>query len=304
MFLTDNREDAITYIPGIPAIEPKDLMSYLQETDTSTVVHQIIFRAFQDVKKADYVLGNTVAELEPDIIAALQVEKPFYAIGPIFPIGFTRSSVATSLWPQSDCSNWLDTKPRGSVLYVSFGSYAHVPKHHLIEIAYGLLLSNVHFVWILRPDIVSSDDTDPLPLGFTQECQERGRLLPWCRQIEVLSHQAVGGFLTHCGWNSILESIWCGVPMLCFPLLTDQFTNRKLVTDDWQVGLDVGVSSRHRLARQIQLVINGQVGNQIRQRMTRVNNTLKDAIQDAHGSSAKNLHLFIQEIHNRCGTKS
>ncbi|KAI4965312.1 hypothetical protein ZWY2020_054807 [Hordeum vulgare] len=77
------RKDTITYVPGVPAIEPHELMSYLQDTDVTSVVHRIIFKAFDEARRADYVLCNTVEELEPSIAAALRAEKPFYAVGPI-----------------------------------------------------------------------------------------------------------------------------------------------------------------------------------------------------------------------------
>ncbi|KAM0848273.1 hypothetical protein ACQ4PT_054495 [Festuca glaucescens] len=129
------RKDTITYIPGVPAIEPHELMPYLQETDTTSVVHRIIFKAFEEARGADYVLCNIVEELEPSTIAALCAEKPFYAVGPIFPAGFAHSALATSMWAESDCSSWLDAQPAGSVLYISFGSYAHVTKQELHKIA-------------------------------------------------------------------------------------------------------------------------------------------------------------------------
>ncbi|OMO73622.1 Phosphoglycerate kinase [Corchorus olitorius] len=144
---TENRKDIIDYIPGVRAIEPKDMMSYLQASDISTVVHRIIFKAFEDVKKADFIICNTVEELEHETISALQEKQPTYAIGPIFPTGFTKSVVATSLWSESDCTQWLDTKPHGSVLYVSFGSYAHVSKIEIAEVANGLLLSGKQNKW-------------------------------------------------------------------------------------------------------------------------------------------------------------
>ncbi|OMO72477.1 Phosphoglycerate kinase, partial [Corchorus capsularis] len=143
----ENRDDIIDYIPGVRAIEPKDMMSYLQASDISTVVHRIIFKAFEDVKKADFIICNTVEELEHETISALQEKQPTYAIGPIFPTGFTKSVVATSLWSEFDCTQWLDTKPHGSVLYVSFGSYAHVSKNEIAEVAYGLLLSGKQNKW-------------------------------------------------------------------------------------------------------------------------------------------------------------
>ncbi|GMY15962.1 UDP-glycosyltransferase 86A2 [Fagus crenata] len=178
----ETREDTIDYIPGVQALEPRNMMSYLQDTDTSTVCHQINEKAFQDARGADFVLCNTVEELESETTSALQAKMPFYTIGPIFPSGFTKSNVATSLWSESDCTQWLNNKPHGSVLYVSFGSYAHVSKRVLIEIANGLLLSNVDFVWVLRPDIVSSDDADPLPVGFREEVGDRAMIVPWCCQ--------------------------------------------------------------------------------------------------------------------------
>ncbi|KAK7844230.1 udp-glycosyltransferase 86a2 [Quercus suber] len=151
----DVREDPIDYIPGVQAMDPKNMTSYLQDTDTSTVRHQIIFRAFDGARSADFVLCNTVEELEPETISALQAKMPFYSIGPIFPSGFTKINVATNLWSESDCTQWLNNKPRGSVLYISFGSYAHVSEKDLKEIANGLSLSKVNFVWVLRSDIAN-----------------------------------------------------------------------------------------------------------------------------------------------------
>ncbi|KAL9371904.1 hypothetical protein Peur_037044 [Populus x canadensis] len=175
----DCREDIIDYIPGVKAIEPMDMTSYLQEAETTSVCHQIIFNAFNDTRSADFVVCNSVQELEVETLSALQAEMPYYAIGPLFPNGFTKSFVATSLWSESDCTQWLDEKPRGSVLYVSFGSYAHVTKKDLAQIANGLSLSKVSFVWVLRADIVSSDDAHPLPDGFEEEVADRAMIIPW-----------------------------------------------------------------------------------------------------------------------------
>lgn len=300
----DNRKDTIKYIPGVEAIEPEDLMSYLQSTDTSTTVHRIIYQAFSDVKKADFILCNTVQELESDTISALQQKQPIYPIGPIFPSGFAKSSVATSLWSESNCTNWLDSKPTGSVLYVSFGSYAHASKRDIEEIAYGLLLSQVNFVWVLRPDIVSSDETDILPVGYEDQIKGRGLIVTWCCQIEVISHPAIGGFMTHCGWNSVLESVWCGVPLLAHPLLTDQFTNRKLVVDDWRIGLNL-VDDHHKgktitrdeAAEKISRLMGGKGGDdhELRKNIQEAKKILENALTKI-GSSEKNLTQFIKDV--------
>ncbi|KAL2935232.1 UDP-glycosyltransferase 86A1, partial [Bienertia sinuspersici] len=233
------RKDPIDYIPGISSIKPNDLTSYLQDKDISTNMHKLIFQAFEDVRLADYVLCNTVKELEPNTISALQSLMPFYSIGPLFPSKTLQNVMSPSLWAESNCSEWLGPKPNGSVLYVSFGSLASFTKDDFMEIAYGLMESNITFIWVLRPGTVLHEDDQFLPSGFMEAIQGRGVVVPWTNQVAVLSHPAIGGFLTHCGWNSVLESIWYHVPMLCFPVFGDQPTSRKLVVDDWNVGVNL-----------------------------------------------------------------
>ncbi|XP_057956296.1 UDP-glycosyltransferase 86A2 isoform X2 [Malania oleifera] len=291
----DPRGDTVDYVPGVAGIEPKDMTSYLQDTDTSSVCHQIISKAFQEARGAHVVLCNTVHELEPYTISALRPGIQFLAVGPIFPTGFSRSAVATSLWSESDCTHWLDARPRASVLYVSFGSYAHVTKSDLVEIANGLARSGVSFVWVLRPDIVSSEDADPLPVGYREEIGDRAMVIPWCFQISVLAHPAIGGFLTHCGWNSILESAWCRVPMLCFPLLTDQFTNRKLVVDDWKIGINLSDGkpiTKEEVSENVIRLMSGKSGDEFRNRIGEMR-TMMEAALTPGGSSEKNMDRFI-----------
>lgn len=298
-YVSDNRKDTIDYIPGVKAIEARDLMSYLQATDIWTVVHRVIYKAFTDIKKADIIICNTVQELESDTLSALNKNQPTYAIGPIFPSGnLTKSPFSISLWSESDCSQWLNNKPNSSVLYVSFGSYAHTSKEDLLEIAHGLQLSGVNFIWVLRPDIVSSDETDFLPAGFEESIKDRGLIVPWCRQIEVISHPATGGFLTHCGWNSTLESIWCGIPLICFPLLTDQFTNRKLVVNDWKIGINLCDKERithEEVAEKVSHFMCGNSTQQLRKAVKEVRKTLENALGQG-GSSEKNFHQFMEDM--------
>lgn len=209
--------------------------------------------------------------------------------------------MATSLWSESDCTQWLNTKPHGSVFYVSFRSYADVTKRDLIEIANGVLLSNVHFVWVLRPDIVSTDDVDPLPVGFREKFHDRSMIIPWCCQIKVLTHPAIGGFLTHCGWNSILESVWCKVPLLCFPLLTDQFTNRKLVVNGWKIGISLknqGLVTRNEVSEKINHIMSGKLRFDYRKAIEEVKITLEIALRP-NGSSEKNMDQFINDLRSR-----
>ncbi|KAJ8755413.1 hypothetical protein K2173_019211 [Erythroxylum novogranatense] len=294
----DKREDTIDYVPGVGGLEPKDLTSYLQETNTSTAMHRIVQASFKDVKKADIVICNTVQEMESKAILALQERQSFYAIGPLLPSGLAKSIVSPSFWMESDCKGWLDTNPSGTVLYVSFGSFAECNEEAVVEIAYGLLLSKVRFIWVLRPNTEKASLGNFLPLGFGDQIKEQGLVVPWCNQIAAISHPSVGGFLTHCGWNSVLESIWHCLPMLCFPLFTDQFTNRKLVVDDWRIGLnlcDRKPITRYEIAEKINNLMGGKISIELGKKIKELKGTMEHALSST-GSSENNFNQLIHDV--------
>ncbi|KAG7547867.1 Peptide methionine sulfoxide reductase MsrA [Arabidopsis suecica] len=145
-----------------------------------------------------------------------------------------------------------------------------------------------------------SDETNPLPEGF-ETAGDRGIVIPWCCEMTVLSHDSVGGFLTHCGWNSILETIWCEVPVLCFPLLTDQVTNRKLVVDDWEIGInlceDKSDFGRDEVGRNINRLMCGVS----KEKIGRVKMSLEGAVRNSGSSSEMNLGLFIDGLLSKVG---
>lgn len=292
MFLIDDVEEEISYVPGVESISTKDLMSYFKQEARGTIVLKTQLKAFMEVKKADFILHNTIYELESETISALNKYQPNYAIGPInFSKNITTNSVNKSLWSESNCSEWLDSKPPGSILYISFGSIVQTSKEVIQEIAYGLLLSEVNFIWVVRED----SGTPSLTSELQDEIEDRGIIIPWCDQIKVLSNEAVGGFLTHCGWNSILESIWCGVPMICYPLEYDQPTNRKLVVDDWRVGINLreGTSvDRKEVAIKIKNLISSDVlKKEVQKKSAEFHNVL-----ERDGSSEKSFDQFVQDL--------
>ncbi|GFP85774.1 UDP-glycosyltransferase 86a1 [Phtheirospermum japonicum] len=297
----NNEENTINYIPGIKSFRRKDLMSHFQESDTSTIVHKMVFKAFEEVKKADFVLHNTMHELESYTLSTLNRNQPTYAIGPI---NFSNHqfhniiSVSKSIHSEVDCTKWLDSKPLGSVLYVSFGSHVRVNQHVFEEIAQGLVLSGVDFIWAIRPQQIDHDKNN-----LDNVDRERGLIVSWCNQIDVLSNTAVGAFLTHCGWNSILESIWCGVPMICYPVLYDQPTNRKLVVDDWKVGIDLCDDhrtcpiTRVNVADKVKrFMSNGR--EMMSQEMKKLRSIVHNALAE-DGSSEKNFDQFLRDLENK-----
>jgi hypothetical protein len=135
---------------------------------------------------------------------------------------------------------WLDAQPFKSVIYVSFGSITTMTKDALMEFWHGLVNSKKRFLWAIRPDLVDGKGGDgQTPAELVEGTKERGYMVGWAPQEEVLAHPAVGGFFTHSGWNSTLESIVAGVPMICWPYFADQQVNSRFVSEIWKLGMDM-----------------------------------------------------------------
>ncbi|KAL0322777.1 UNVERIFIED_CONTAM: UDP-glycosyltransferase 86A1 [Sesamum angustifolium] len=271
-------------------------MLCIQFPDVVPVLMKIVVKAFEQVKNADFILCNTVQELESECLSALNLKQPTYAIGPVNHFSdFTKAVVIEkSLWAESDCTHWLSSKPPASVLYISFGSLVQINKQDIVEIAHGLLLSRVNFIWILRT-------TDALPVGFQDDVKDGGLIVPWCNQNAVLSSPAVGGFLTHCGWNSVLESMWSGVPMICYPFYVDQPMNRKLVVDDWKVGIDLcdgGEVTSEGVDNKINILMRGKSSIDLREQIKKVSKIMRNALE-TDGSSRRNFDQFVDDLRGR-----
>ncbi|KAL7177111.1 hypothetical protein ACSBR2_030443 [Camellia fascicularis] len=199
-----------------------------------------------------------------------------------------------------DYIEWLDSKADGSVVYVSFGSISELSKQQLEEIAKGLLESHRPFLWVIRPN-ENGEKKDQDELSCEEELEKQGMIVPWCSQVEVLSHPSLGCFVTHCGWNSTLESLVCGVPVVAFPQWTDQSTNAKLMEDVWKIAVRVteneeGLVKGGEFGRCIELVMgSGEEGEEMRRNAKKWKGLAKEAAMEG-GSSDLNLKAFLNEI--------
>ena len=194
------------------------------------------------------------------------------------------------------CLKWLDTKETGSVVYVSFGSMSDLGENQMQEIACGLMNSNCNFLWVVRPS-----EESKIPRDFMSEAQERGLIVNWCPQIKVLSHRAVGSFMSHCGWNSTIEALSLGVPMVTMPVWVDQPTNSKYIVDVWKVGLRVKASeeremvTREEVEGTIREVMHGEKASELRNNALRWKELAKEAISEG-GSSDKHIEEFVSSL--------
>lgn len=276
-------------LPEFPPLKLEDL--------PSETYHDLLETLVRETKTSQGVICNTFEEIEDSSIAKVQQTFPV----PIFPIGPLHKQCpasAISISPQDQTSiAWLTTQAPKSVLYVSFGTVASMSKTEFLELAWGLLQSMVPFLWVVRPGLIQgSEANDPLPEGYLEIVAERGYIVKWAPQFEVLSHPAVGGFWTHNGWNSTLESICEGVPMLCQPLFSDQFMNARHVSDNWRVGLKLekGIK-RGEIARAIRKLMLEEEGARMRSRVTDLKEKAALGLKEG-GSSYKSLKKLISYL--------
>ncbi|CAN8257675.1 unnamed protein product [Cochlearia groenlandica] len=232
-------------IPGCKPVGPDELFDTMLDRSDRQYIECV--RIGLEVLKSDGVLVNTWEELQGDTLDAFKedgelsrvMKVPVYAIGPIVR---TNEPIAK----HNRILEWLDKQKERSVMYVCLGSGGTLSLEQTMELAYGLELSGQKFVWVLRKPTsylggTSSRESDDLPDGFLDRTSGVGLVVTqWAPQVEILSHGSIGGFLSHCGWSSVLESLTKGVPIVAWPLYAEQWMNAKLLTEE--IGVAVRTS--------------------------------------------------------------
>ncbi|XP_022736584.1 UDP-glycosyltransferase 89B1-like [Durio zibethinus] len=254
------------------------------------------------------VVFNTFSDLESIYIDHMKKEMGHdrvWAVGPVMmpveddALDPTKRGGSSSV-PCHELMAWLDAREDHSVIYVCFGSRMVLTRKQTDELAEGLEQSGVHFVWCVREpmDWQASGDHGVIPVGFEDRVAGKGFLIKgWAPQVAILRHRSVGAFLTHCGWNSTLEGITAGVVMLTWPMGADQFTNAKLLVDQWGVGIRVGESTQNipessKLARVLVESLDGTRPERVRAR--RLSESALGAVKG--GSSDKDLDSLVKAV--------
>ncbi|KAM5549395.1 scopoletin glucosyltransferase-like [Rosa sericea] len=207
-----------------------------------------------------------------------------------------------------ECQKWLDSKKPNSVIYVSFGSVVKFDDAQLMEIALGLEASGQQFIWVVKKDEKNDHESDKdwLPEGFEKRAEGRGLVIRgWAPQVQILEHVSVGGFVTHCGWNSTLEAVSAGVPMVTWPAFADQFHNEKLVTQILGIGVGIGVSNWARfggervkseaIEKVVKQIMVGEEAEGMRSRAKKLGEVARTSVVEG-GSSYKDLNRLISEL--------
>lgn len=290
--LAEQGEELVDYIPGMPPTRIADLPTPFYGIGRE-VLHTVV-EAILLVSKSQYLLLSSINELEAQVIEDLKSEFqiPVYSIGPAIPyfnIGDNTSSTTDS---EPDYLKWLDNQLKGSVLYISQGSFLSVSNAQLDEVVAGIRNSGVTYLWIARGEGSRFGGNNG-----------KGLVLPWCDQLKVLCHPSIGGFWSHCGWNSTKESVFAGVPMLTFPLLWDQVHNSKMIVEDWRIGWkvkrvdEVNLVTREEIEGLVRrfMDLESEEGKEMRRRAEEIKEICRQATGKG-GSAEIDIDAFIRDI--------
>ncbi|KAI3459853.1 hypothetical protein Pfo_016516 [Paulownia fortunei] len=278
-------EDSTVSLPSLPTIGTKDLPSFSEFMDPAQTVMSLLADQFSNLEKVDWIFFNTFDKLENEVVDWMASRWPIKTVGPTFSLLQTDKKLSDNknhminlFEPKYEAyTEWLDSRETGSVVYVSFGSIASLGKEQMEELAWGLMMSNCYFLWVVR-----SSEMDKLPLNFTSSASEKA-----C-------------FMTHCGWNSTLEALSYGVPLIAMAQWVDQTTNSKFIEDVWGVGVRVkpgedGIVAREEIAMCIEQVTQGDKRLELKTNACKWKEVANEAAQKG-GTSANNIEDFVSQL--------
>nr|GMC92465.1 anthocyanidin 3-O-glucosyltransferase 2-like [Ipomoea batatas]GME19381.1 anthocyanidin 3-O-glucosyltransferase 2-like [Ipomoea batatas] len=277
------------------------------------------------ISQAKGIIVNTFFDLEEYALESLSKDKsvpPVYPVGPILNLnGYYNKNRESE---RQILMKWLDDQPASSVVFLCFGSGGTFLEPQVKEIAYALESSGQRFLWALRKppcpgSLVPTEYTNPeevLPEGFLERTQNIGKVIGWAPQTEVLAHPSVGGFVSHCGWNSILESIWFRIPIATWPMCVDQHANAFQLVKE--IGMAVEVTMDYKIdskdpktnflivpkivnAKEIEFGITSlmehSTSNSIRTKAKEVKEKSRKALEEG-GSSFNFVESFFENVMN------
>ncbi|KAK5829970.1 hypothetical protein PVK06_013764 [Gossypium arboreum] len=250
------------------------------------------------------VLVNSFLELEPGYVKAYQkFVNNLWCIGPLCLYNKTTRSEASI--DDHESLNWLDSQKPNSVIYVCFGSLCHIFDQQLMELGLGLETSNCPFIWVIKEGSYTAElDKWFKEQNFEERVKGRGLIIRgWAPQVQILSKPEIGGFITHCGWSSTLEGIIAGLPLITWPMSSEQFYNEKLIVQVVKIGVKIGVDKpmkapevlvkKEDVMKAIKQVIDGgEEGEERKKRAKKLGEMAKMAVENG-GSSCSNLTSLI-----------
>ncbi|KAJ6385699.1 hypothetical protein OIU77_028810 [Salix suchowensis] len=311
---SDSEPFVVPSLPGDIKLTRKQLPAFVRENDENDFT-KLVKASKESELRSFGVVVNSFYELEPayadHYIKVLG--RRAWNVGPVSlcnrDIEDKSGRGKEASIDHHECLKWLDSKKLNSVVYICFGSIANFPASQLKEIATALEASGQQFIWVVRRNKNSKEEKeDWLPEGFEERMEGKGLIIRgWAPQVLILDHEATGVFVTHCGWNSTLEGITAGKPMITWPVFAEQFYNEKLVTEVLKTGVAVGVKEwvsvhgyhvkSEAIEKAITRIMVGEEADEKRSRAREIGETARKAVEKG-GSSFSDLNALIEEL--RC----
>lgn len=306
-----SKEDELSLV-DFPEVQIRRsaIMKTIIPTDGTDPTTAFIRRQLSLSFQSRGLLLNTVEDFEKKGLSLLQRSPglPVWSIGPL-----VHQSSLPSIHADNKCIKWLNSKTPASVLYVSFGSQNSIPAQQMMQLAKGIEASGKHFIWVIRPplEFAANEEfrAEWLPEGFENRITEKNQGIlfhKWAPQLEILSHASVAAFLSHCGWNSVVESLSQGVPIIGWPLIGDQIYNSKMLEE---MGMCIEIATEiqaadglkngwREISKTIELVMGGtKRGNEMRIKAKEIKEVMRKAVREDEGSvgsSIKAIDDFLQ----------
>ncbi|KAF2321090.1 hypothetical protein GH714_033787 [Hevea brasiliensis] len=309
---SDSEPFLVPYLPGEIKLTRKQLPETERQED-ETDLTKLVKASIESESKSFGVLVNSFYELEPayaDYYRKVLGRRAWH-IGPVSLCNRGIEDKAQrgkeSSIGEHECSKWLDSKKPNSVIYICFGSVANFTASQLVEIAIALEASRQQFIWVVRREKNNQEDEEQwLPEGFEERMEGKGLIIRgWAPQVLILDHEAIGGFVTHCGWNSTLEGITAGKPMVTWPVSAEQFYNEKLVIEVLKIGIGVGVKEwvkwhgdhveSKAIEKAITRIMVGQEAEEMRSRSKKLGEMARQAVEEG-GSSYSDFNALVEEL--------
>ncbi|KAJ8557632.1 hypothetical protein K7X08_003257 [Anisodus acutangulus] len=306
-FKGDDLDALVRNIPTMEGLLRRRDLPHFCVTDYKTDPSSLAaLKEIERIPQAYGLILNTFEDLDGLFLSCIRsYSAKTYAIGPVHLHLKTRLAAkqtpsllsSNSLWEEDQSSiKWLDAQPVGSVIYVSFGSLIVASKEEILEFWHGLLNSEVKYLWVLRPNILREGKTDyKFMKDLAEGCQKNGYIVSWAPQKKILAHPAIGGFLTHSGWNSTMESIVEGKPMICWPHNVDQRVNSRLVNKLWKIGLDMKDTCDRSIIERMIKDLMGTKRDEFKKSTDNLSKLAKLSIGEG-GSSTYDLESLIKDI--------
>lgn len=310
--------DGTFALPGFPDTHPfhiSQLHRFLRDADGTDPWSRFFQPQIAHSLNSFGWLCATAAEMEPLGLNVFSnyTKRPVWCVGPLLPQGMLDKKPSRVMGKHAGrdpgispekCLEWLDSHADNSVVYVSFGSQNTISASQMMALALGLEDSRRPFIWAIRPPAGFSSREEFKPEWLPEGFEQRGQGLvvrSWAPQLEILCHRSTGAFVSHCGWNSIAESLSQGVPMIGWPLAAEQGYNAKMLVEEMGVcveitrGVDSGIT-REDVRRVIEAVVGGGDGEEMRRKAAEIGGLIRAALKDEAGRKGSSLNAMDQFV--------